>query len=581
MRNDYPQAATDEAKKALDHRTEFGSECGTAVGWARATQLANREEISDEVIVRTYSFLRRASVYNTGEFMNPDGTEVCGSVMYAAWGGQPMLQWTEDVLKEAANTRSQEARPYPNEHAARIDDPAEYVSFNRVNDFFEAGVDAIFGIEEDGEQELQSIRFDSERFTAEEAQQWLQDHDFEYIEFEPAIEEAEKRTEGELVSFDFDGTLTTPMGMAHLAKEISDQSEAYIISAREEAEQLLEFAQEHGIKPEYVFATGSDEAKVEKVKELGIVRHYDDKPEVIAALEGVGILISPDMHRALPNELKVGDFVRWNTSNGFAQGRIIEIAVEGEMSADSGFTITGTEDDPAAKIRAYEYDEELKAFVEQMPALNVVHRFSTLELFSADFRNNTPIREKRELGEMQLTTGRTVRGYAAVYNSPSEDLGGFIEYIEAGAFDSALGDDVRALFNHDANLLLARTKSGTLKIGVDERGLWYEFDAPNTSTGNDLLELLKRGDVTQSSFGFTIEKDEWRKQNGVTYRYIKKVARLYDVSPVTYPAYPATTAALKATAEPRSVDGTAKPQESPAVGAGLTAYRLRLIKTQL
>lgn len=477
MRNDYPIAASEEAQKALDHRAEFGSECGTAVGWARAQQLADREEISDEVILRTRSFLQRAAVYNTGEFMNPDGTEVCGSVMYAAWGGQPMLKWTDDVIAEIARTKSQEARPYPNEHAARIEDPAEYVSFARVNDFFGEGIDAIFGIEEDGDTELQAIRFDADRFTVEQAEAWLAEYGFTPILFEPAMQEAQERAE--------------------------------------------------------------------------------------------------------PNELAVGDFVKWDSGNGQAQGRIIEIATEGELAADSGFTVEGTPDDPAAKVRIYDYDSELQLYVEREPSLNVVHRFSTLEPFGAEFRKNGAIKEKRALGEMYVTSERTICGYAAVYGSPSEDLGGFIEYIEKGAFDEVLGDDCRALFNHDANLLLARTASGTLKLKVDDRGLYYEFEAPHTTAGNDLLELLKRGDVTQSSFGFTIKEDEWVMRNGITYRYIKKVARLYDVSPVTYPAYPATSAALKASGALRASEGPATSQEAPAQAVDLTAYRLRLIKTQL
>ena len=95
---DYPQSASTEAKKALKHREENGSNCGTAVGWARANQLAKREPLSVRTIKRTYSFLSRAKVYDTGKFQNEDGKEICGSVMYAAWGGDPMLRWTERKL---------------------------------------------------------------------------------------------------------------------------------------------------------------------------------------------------------------------------------------------------------------------------------------------------------------------------------------------------------------------------------------------------------------------------------------------------------------------------------------------------
>merc|ERR1712167_189744 len=100
-------------------------------------------------------------------------------------------------------------------------------------------------------------------------------------------------------------------------------------------------------------------------------------------------------------------------------------------------------------------------------------------------------------------------------------------------------DDERALFNHNPDLILGRTIANTLNISVDEKGLRYEFDAPDTTIGNDLLVSLKRGDITQSSFGFIVEEDSWdNDKEGKVIRTIEKVSRLLDVSPVTYPAYP-------------------------------------------
>lgn len=149
---------------------------------------------------------------------------------------------------------------------------------------------------------------------------------------------------------------------------------------------------------------------------------------------------------------------------------------------------------------------------------------------------------------------RTVSGYAAVFNSPSEDMG-FIEYIEPGAFREAIPkSDVRALFNHDPNLILARTASGTLKIAEDDKGLRYEFQIPATTFGNDFRVMLDRGDVSQSSFSFTVKDQSWeeKKRPDGSFQYtrrIKKVERLYDVSPVTYPAYPDTDVALRSLGE--------------------------------
>ena len=92
---------------------------------------------------------------------------------------------------------------------------------------------------------------------------------------------------------------------------------------------------------------------------------------------------------------------------------------------------------------------------------------------------------------------------------------------------------------------MGRVSSGTLRISTDKRGLFYEVDLPNTTYANDLAELMKRGDVNQSSFAFLIEKDRWEQRDGVTYRIIEKVSRLLDVSPVSQPAYPDATSELK------------------------------------
>lgn len=143
---------------------------------------------------------------------------------------------------------------------------------------------------------------------------------------------------------------------------------------------------------------------------------------------------------------------------------------------------------------------------------------------------------------------RRVVGYAAVFNSASETLwSSFVEEVDAHAFDDADMSDVRALFNHDENKILARTPN-TLSISVDERGVRYEFDMPNTTYGNDLLESMRRGDVTQSSFGFTVTEDEWIDRSEdqlLPLRRILKVGRVFDVSPVTYPAYPETTSEVR------------------------------------
>lgn len=143
--------------------------------------------------------------------------------------------------------------------------------------------------------------------------------------------------------------------------------------------------------------------------------------------------------------------------------------------------------------------------------------------------------------ELRADENSPVVGYGSVFSKQSEDLGGFREIIAPGAFDDRLNDDVRALFNHDPNYVLGRTKSGTLSLSIDETGLRYEVDFPNTTIANDLLESIKRGDVDQSSFAFTVDEDEFTEADGVIIRTIHRVKKLFDVSPVTYPAYPDAT----------------------------------------
>lgn len=138
-----------------------------------------------------------------------------------------------------------------------------------------------------------------------------------------------------------------------------------------------------------------------------------------------------------------------------------------------------------------------------------------------------------------------ISGYAAVFNSMSEDLGFFREEIDPHAFDTVMGGnpDVRALFNHDSNIVLGRTTAGTLRLSVDARGLAYEIDPPDTQAARDLMVSMKRGDITQSSYGFIVKRDQWADNaDGSITRRVLELDELFDVSPVTYPAYTATAA---------------------------------------
>lgn len=264
--SDYPQSATNAAKKARKHKEDNGSKCGTSVGWTRARQLAGRESLSDNEVIRTYSFLSRAKVYDQGKYFDENENEICGSVMYDAWGGPSMLTWAEGRAKKIMDERS------------------------KISDM-----------------EKRSINFE--------------------------------------------------------------------------------------------------------------------------------------------------------------------------------------------------------------------------------------LRAKQD--------SRTIYGTATVFNS-SYDMGWYDEEMDSESLSKADMDDVVALFNHDANMVLARTSSGTLKLKVTGNAMEYEFDAPNTTLGNDLLEMVKRGDIYQSSFAFTVEKESWHEEKGMKpKRVIRSISKVYDVAPVTYPANPDTMVAKR------------------------------------
>lgn len=151
-----------------------------------------------------------------------------------------------------------------------------------------------------------------------------------------------------------------------------------------------------------------------------------------------------------------------------------------------------------------------------------------------------------ELRAVATDSGQKIAGHAAKFDQMSEDLGGFRERIAPGAFAKSIQSaDVRALWNHDPNYVLGRNKSGTLRLSEDSAGLYYEVDAPETQLIRDMvLAPIARGDVNQCSFGFYTVSDKWAKVDGQWVRTLLEV-ELFDVSPVTYPAYPQTDVAVR------------------------------------
>lgn len=190
--------------------------------------------------------------------------------------------------------------------------------------------------------------------------------------------------------------------------------------------------------------------------------------------------------------------------------------------------------------------------------------------------------EARSAGENKFL----VVGYAYKFGSRSQDLGGFKEQILEGAgAESASKDDIRALVNHDANLILGRNRAETLKLAEDSTGLHYEIQVDERqSYVRDLLISLERGDVSQSSFGFSVNPkgEDWtRDEDGTPLRSIRSMS-LFDVSPVTYPAYLASESkvskrALDYAASLVTDTRTVMPVILPDVLGESLAYRARML----
>ena len=482
------KAMAEEAQRGLDWRAEFGRG-GTEVGVARARDIANRRNLSMRTLRRMRSYFARHEVDKEGQGFYPDqeGYPSAGRIAWALWGGDAGKAWVERELQD----EDREQRPYEGEHAARIREPEGYDYYRRVEDEGGLGIDFVYGIK-DGGAEIQSIRFDIEYFTEEAALEWLERNEFEPLKFEAAVPVDDDRTN--VVS--------------------SQQMEA------------------------------------------------DDMD-----------------YRAEPDELDVGDYVTWDSSGGEVYGRIQRIVRDGEINVpDTDFTITGTEDDPAALIMVYREVEDGWS-----PSGTLVgHKFSTLTKVSVrgykddddkrhikrieetetevivvfgkseEYEEEDEVQMEREFRPAQKLEVREaqsgevrVSGYAAVFGEETNIGGMFTEQIQRGAFKDAIGrDDVVFLINHEG-LPLARTRSGTLTLEEDERGLYIEASLDATDPDvRSIVPKMKRGDLDKMSFAFVPTRQSWDDSSEMPKRMIEE-AQLYDVSIVTTPAYNGTEIGLR------------------------------------
>lgn len=161
-----------------------------------------------------------------------------------------------------------------------------------------------------------------------------------------------------------------------------------------------------------------------------------------------------------------------------------------------------------------------------------------------------------ETNGQKTTDENVIEGYAAVFNRNSEDFGGFVEQIAPGAFSERLNDDTVALFNHSMNLVLGRNGKN-VTLSEDETGLKYRISLPDTSLARDIRALVKAGIISKSSFAFTVKEERFikadPKDGKPAMRIIDKIERLYDVSPVTIPAYPDSSVAARSFEKSKAV----------------------------
>ena len=182
----------------------------------------------------------------------------------------------------------------------------------------------------------------------------------------------------------------------------------------------------------------------------------------------------------------------------------------------------------------------------------------------------------------------SIEGTAVVYNALSEEMWGFREIIEPGFFEGAQMNDVRAFWNHNTDLILGRTKNGSLTLNDTERGLDVHIVPPDTTWGHDALATIKRGDVDQMSFGFSVREggDDWRKdEQGHITRVLKRggCEQLFEVSPVAFPAYPQTSAQVRSkvssfTQPDQVVDDGASDKEKAQARRNLRKRKLQIEK---
>lgn len=457
--SNYPQAARKAARRALKHKERNGTSCGTAVGWTRANTIASGAGMTLSTVKRTFSFLSRAAVYNQGKFTDEKGKDICGSIMYAAWGGSSMRSWCSGVINKAERQAANEIESRNITPAVKKalqnkvkkhneGDPKHKATYAMLAACFRRGIGAY-------KTNPQSVRP-----SVKSPEQWA----FARCN---ALLYALRNEKFKGGKFDLD---LLPSSHPLSSKRNMNPS--------------------------------------------------DEKRDVLAVQETEDTIIVTHKKAA-----GYGGTQRPSESNPMQPGGV-DGAPSTTQPPSPSMPSGGRPPAPLAPTGKMYEDEDEK-------------RNMDIERRHLETQEDLEVRLSDE--------GKTVEGYAAVFGQPTM-IGSVEEVVAHGAFDDRLSDDVVALFNHDQNMPLARSRNGqgTLELKVDEHGLYYRFKLGNQSYAKDLAESIKRGDVRGSSFGFVVREDDYEKKSDGSYRRtIKRVARIADISPVVSPAYPQTSVKMR------------------------------------
>jgi len=267
-----PKSVASNACRARKYKEENGSSCGTPVGWTRSAQLCSRAPISLDTVKRMYSFFSRHSVNEKPGLTYDKG---CHAIMWDAWGGTSGYNWAKRIVEryEEMDIDTSNLPPY-----------VDYATGDTEDNMLIESVDFIEKIE--GESKEDYISRCIEYHIKEKG--WDQDQ-AAAVCYKQAKEDFAR---GQKVSFDYDGVLTTARGVGLLRHELNSGSDVYIVSARTNKKFLERWAEKFGIHSSKVFATGSNVQKIRKIKQLQIIKHYDDNEDVISELGRKGIQFS-------------------------------------------------------------------------------------------------------------------------------------------------------------------------------------------------------------------------------------------------------------------------------------------------